>query len=146
MTFRRAGAEWCAGALAPLLAAEEDAGRNDPLAWQDQGLCAEIGGDELWFPEKGGSTAAAKRVCRSCPVRSECLEYALANDERFGIWGGLSERERRRVKRGAPVLRRCRKDLHDMTEANRTADGKCQACQNAAERDHRSAAGLAVAA
>jgi WhiB family redox-sensing transcriptional regulator len=38
-------------------------------------------------------------VCLSCEVRSECLEYALAHDERFGIWGGLSERERRRLKR-----------------------------------------------
>jgi WhiB family transcriptional regulator, redox-sensing transcriptional regulator len=51
------------------------------------------------FPEKGGSTREAKRVCLSCEVRSECLEYALAHDERFGIWGGLSERERRRLKR-----------------------------------------------
>ncbi len=51
------------------------------------------------FPEKGGSTREAKRVCLSCDVRSECLEYALAHDERFGIWGGLSERERRRLKR-----------------------------------------------
>ena len=49
--------------------------------------------------EKGGSTREAKRVCLSCDVRSECLEYALAHDERFGIWGGLSERERRRLKR-----------------------------------------------
>jgi hypothetical protein len=52
-----------------------------------------------FFPEKGGSTREAKRVCLSCDVRSECLEYALAHDERFGIWGGLSERERRRLKR-----------------------------------------------
>jgi WhiB family redox-sensing transcriptional regulator len=40
-------------------------------------------------------------VCQSCEVQTECLEYALANDERFGIWGGLSERERRRLKRAA---------------------------------------------
>jgi WhiB family redox-sensing transcriptional regulator len=40
-------------------------------------------------------------VCLSCDVRVECLEYALANDERFGIWGGLSERERRRIKKHA---------------------------------------------
>jgi len=39
------------------------------------------------------------RVCRTCEVRAECLEYALENDERFGSWGGLSERERRRIKR-----------------------------------------------
>ncbi len=55
---------------------------------------------EAFFPEKGGSTREAKRICLGCEVRDECLEYALANDERFGIWGGLSERERRRLKRG----------------------------------------------
>lgn len=53
------------------------------------------------FPEKGGSTREAKRVCVGCEVRVECLEYALANDERFGIWGGLSERERRKLKKRA---------------------------------------------
>jgi len=61
-------------------------------------LCAQTD-PEAFFPEKGGSTREAKRVCLSCDVRSQCLEYALAHDERFGIWGGLSERERRRLKR-----------------------------------------------
>jgi WhiB family transcriptional regulator, redox-sensing transcriptional regulator len=70
----------------------------DDQGWQDQALCAQTD-PEAFFPEKGGSTREAKRVCRSCDVRSECLEYALENDERFGIWGGLSERERRRLKR-----------------------------------------------
>ena len=56
---------------------------------------------EAFFPEKGGSTREAKKVCVGCEVRSECLEYALANDERFGIWGGLSERERRKLKKRA---------------------------------------------
>jgi WhiB family redox-sensing transcriptional regulator len=68
------------------------------LSWQERALCAQTD-PEAFFPEKGGSTREAKRVCLSCVVRGECLEYALANDERFGIWGGLSERERRRLKR-----------------------------------------------
>ena len=68
------------------------------LSWQERALCAQTD-PEAFFPEKGGSTREAKRVCLSCDVRSECLEYALAHDERFGIWGGLSERERRRLKR-----------------------------------------------
>ena len=67
--------------------------------WQDRALCAQTD-PEAFFPEKGGSTREAKRICRGREVRGECLEYALANDERFGIWGGLSERERRRLKRG----------------------------------------------
>jgi WhiB family redox-sensing transcriptional regulator len=69
------------------------------LVWQEQALCAQTD-PEAFFPEKGGSTREAKRVCMSCEVRSECLEYALAKDERFGVWGGLSDRERRRMKRG----------------------------------------------
>ena len=70
------------------------------LTWQERALCAQTD-PEAFFPEKGGSTREAKRVCLSCEVRVECLDYALANDERFGIWGGLSERERRRVKKRA---------------------------------------------
>ena len=71
-----------------------------PLAWQERALCAQTD-PEAFFPEKGGSTREAKRVCATCEVREECLQYALANDERFGIWGGLSERERRKLKRRA---------------------------------------------
>lgn len=67
--------------------------------WQDRALCAQTD-PEAFFPEKGGSTREAKRICQGCEVKAECLEYALHNDERFGIWGGLSERERRRLKRG----------------------------------------------
>jgi WhiB family redox-sensing transcriptional regulator len=70
------------------------------LAWQADALCAQTD-PEAFFPEKGGSTRDAKKVCSSCTVRAECLEYALENDERFGIWGGLSERERRRLRKRA---------------------------------------------
>jgi WhiB family redox-sensing transcriptional regulator len=74
-------------------------GEVEPEEWQDRALCAQTD-PESFFPEKGGSTREAKRICGSCEVRAECLEYALAQDERFGIWGGLSERERRRLRRG----------------------------------------------
>ncbi|MDQ1687078.1 MAG: WhiB family transcriptional regulator, redox-sensing transcriptional regulator [Frankiaceae bacterium] len=70
------------------------------VSWQERALCAETD-PEAFFPEKGGSTREAKRVCTGCEVKGECLQYALAHDERFGIWGGLSERERRRLKRRA---------------------------------------------
>lgn len=70
------------------------------LAWQTDALCAQTD-PEAFFPEKGGSTRDAKKICTSCEVRTECLEYALKNDERFGIWGGLSERERRKLRRRA---------------------------------------------
>ncbi len=76
-----------------------DLGPVDEEDWQERALCAQTD-PEAFFPEKGGSTREAKRICQSCEVRQQCLEYALANDERFGIRGGLSERERRRLKKG----------------------------------------------
>jgi WhiB family transcriptional regulator, redox-sensing transcriptional regulator len=71
---------------------------EEELPWAEEALCAYVDPD-VFFPEKGGSSREAKRICAQCAVRDECLDYALANDERFGIWGGLSERERRRFKR-----------------------------------------------
>lgn len=71
---------------------------EDEPEWQERALCAQTD-PEAFFPEKGGSTREAKRICAGCEVRAECLDYALAHDERFGIWGGLSERERRRLRR-----------------------------------------------
>jgi WhiB family redox-sensing transcriptional regulator len=70
------------------------------LSWHEDALCAQTD-PEAFFPDKGGSTREAKRVCMSCEVRVKCLDYALEHDERFGIWGGLSERERRSVKKHA---------------------------------------------
>lgn len=61
-------------------------------------LCAQADPD-LWFPEKGGPIAAAKAVCNRCDVRTDCLRWALDNNERFGIWGGLSEPERQELRR-----------------------------------------------
>lgn len=75
-----------------------EADDDNPLAWQADALCAQTD-PEAFFPEKGGSTKSAKKICDLCVVSPQCLEYALENDERFGIWGGLSERERRKLKR-----------------------------------------------
>ena len=72
----------------------------EALPWADKAKCL-VAEPETFFPEKGGSTREAKRICTGCPVKAECLEYALDNDERFGIWGGLSERERRKLRRMA---------------------------------------------
>ena len=77
---------------------DADLALDEEMAWQERALCAQTD-PEAFFPEKGGSTREAKRICVGCEVKAECLAYALAHDERFGIWGGLSERERRRLKR-----------------------------------------------
>lgn len=66
--------------------------------WMDDALCAQTDPD-MFFPEKGGSTENAKKVCAACTVRLECLEYALRHNERHGIWGGMSRTERVRFVR-----------------------------------------------
>jgi WhiB family redox-sensing transcriptional regulator len=66
--------------------------------WQFRANCMGVD-PELFFPERGSSTREAKEVCRGCVVRDDCLDFAIANGEKFGIWGGMSERERRRVRR-----------------------------------------------
>jgi WhiB family redox-sensing transcriptional regulator len=78
---------------------------EDERRWQERANCLGVDPD-LFFPERGASTREAKSVCRGCEVRAECLEYALAHGEKFGIWGGLSERERRRVRRQRALERR----------------------------------------
>jgi WhiB family transcriptional regulator, redox-sensing transcriptional regulator len=79
-----------------------DAG--DAEVWQMFANC--LGTDpDLFFPERGASTKEAKAVCQGCVVREDCLEYALANGEKFGIWGGLSERGRRRIIRQRALAR-----------------------------------------
>ncbi len=66
--------------------------------WQDYSNCLGIDPD-LFFPERGASTKEAKEACKACVVREECIEYALETGQKFGIWGGMSERERRRMRR-----------------------------------------------
>lgn len=68
--------------------------------WSDGALGTQVD-PELFHPLKGGSTADAKRICKRCDVREQCLQFALENHERWGIWGGLSERQRRRLGRSA---------------------------------------------
>ena len=67
-------------------------------SWQEYANCLGVDPD-LFFPERGASTREAKEVCRGCVVRESCLEFALVNSEKFGIWGGMSQRERRRIRR-----------------------------------------------
>ncbi|MGG7510924.1 WhiB family transcriptional regulator [Plantibacter sp. YIM 135249] len=67
-----------------------------PADWMDDALCAQTD-PELFIVDQGGSSKPAKKVCRNCDVRVQCLEYALAHDEQWGIWGGLSRRQRNRL-------------------------------------------------
>lgn len=70
----------------------------DPMEWRERANCRHVA-TELFFPERGVSVDSAREVCKGCEVREECLEYAMDNNERHGIWGGLSERQRRAMRR-----------------------------------------------
>lgn len=118
----------------------------DPESWKNGAICAQVD-PEAFFPEKGGSTKAAKKICLSCTVRQECLEEALANDERFGIWGGLSERERRKLR--PPGVKRTRRQLQPPTWGPRCGtesggkghaqrgENTCDTCKQAATMARR---------
>jgi WhiB family redox-sensing transcriptional regulator len=67
-------------------------------AWRDEALCRQVD-PELFFPDTGGSVREAKRVCAGCPVRKQCLDWAIAHDQRYGVWGGLTVNERTRLRR-----------------------------------------------
>lgn len=118
--------------------------------WRAKALCAQVD-PEIFFPNKGASTKDAKRVCAGCEVTRECLEDALAHDDRFGVRGGLSERERRRITVGRP--RRPQRTQHLPlkpptqhpqcgTEAgtkrhSRQGENSCTACKQASSEARR---------
>lgn len=66
------------------------------IEFMNQGECKQYP-PEMFFPSDGAGVTAAQRVCGGCAVRQECLEYALENNIDYGVWGGASERERRKI-------------------------------------------------
>ena len=73
--------------------------------WMADGKCREVP-PETFFPSDGLGVIRAQRICATCEVSVQCLEFALENGEKFGIWGGMSERERRRLRRARALERR----------------------------------------
>lgn len=84
-------------AMAQLLETLRQTQRPRAGNWVDRARCAEVDPD-LFYPEQGGNGREAKRICAGCEVLTECRTEALAADEGFGVWGGLSEPDRRRLK------------------------------------------------
>jgi WhiB family transcriptional regulator, redox-sensing transcriptional regulator len=75
--------------------------------WIEKAECRKPEHDtNTFFPERGSNTIPAKRICYDCPVRAECAEYAIALSERIGVWGGLSERDRRKIRRIRSLARK----------------------------------------
>jgi WhiB family redox-sensing transcriptional regulator len=71
---------------------------SDDVAWA-QALCRKVGHPEIWFPPAGDDGREAKAVCATCPIRRECLAWALAHNEEHGIWGSTTARERARIRK-----------------------------------------------
>ncbi len=120
----------------------------DPQPWTQEALCAETDPD-LFFPEKnsGNTAQRAKEVCGRCMVREDCLLYALTAGETFGIWGGTTESERRKMRKASGVTARRPRRLadtcgrgHDLTSenvyVNKRGVRECRTCA----RDRRAAA------
>lgn len=117
---------------------DEGAGPDPTLdtSWMDVAECKGMDAD-LFHPARGGDTYAAKAVCVECLVRVECLEYALANNEKVGIWGGTSERERRALRRERnialpkPPIRHG--TVRGATTHRARGEEPCQSCKDAVD-------------
>lgn len=110
---------------------------NDPGEdWRDNALCAQTD-PEVFFPDKGGTSQEAKRICGLCPVQTDCLRHALEAKERFGVWGGLSERERRTIERchRAPVITAACGSPSGASLHYKHGESLCRACRFAVRAD-----------
>lgn len=76
--------------------------RAEVAGWRQRASCREID-PELFFPDVAADASTPKRVCARCPVRKVCLDWALAHDEQYGVWGGLTNAERRRLRHRVSV-------------------------------------------
>jgi len=89
--------------------------------WKASALCAEGDPDE-WFPERNESPLAAQSICSRCPVRTECLEYAIVNDERYGVWGGTLPADREEIRKSRGIVRVPSRSEWDNEQRRRQAD------------------------
>lgn len=115
--------------------------------WQTRAAC--IGEPpELWFPPRGKGERVdyteAQRICDRCPVQPECLEHALTHNERYGMWGGRTERQRWKIQRRRPNRRVCAR-CGQVALLNANAARYCDGCRRDARteslRRHAAATG-----
>jgi hypothetical protein len=111
--------------------------------WVEQAICSSTDA-EVFFPERGMSPRDAKRVCYGCPVRQECLQYALETNQMYGVWGGLTEHERRNLKSHTPRPPWECRNGHNTNVLGRDKNGRCCQCHrdrvNASHRKRRAGA------
>jgi WhiB family redox-sensing transcriptional regulator len=109
-------------------------------SWMGEAACRGMDPD-VFFPPRGGTVEPARQVCAGCPVSDDCLSFALEHREKHGIWGGLSENERKRLRRratGKAQHTHCAHG-HALTPENvRSADGrrKCRMCERGSRREY----------
>lgn len=87
-----------------------DGYRND---WTTAAACRDVD-DSLFFPTRDTTVDKAMAVCEICPVRYECLEYALETRQEYGVWGGKTAQERLKIRRGRNRSRL--KEIHDLSD------------------------------
>lgn len=99
--------------------------------WMHAAACRGLN-PELFHPQPGESSDQAKAVCAGCPVRTECLDYAMAHYELFGVWGGTSQKQRSQLRRRGPRINavRCGTRSGYVTHQDRH-EAICDACREA---------------
>ncbi len=105
------------------------------MLWAERGTCRPGATTDLFFPTRGESLAPAKALCRACPVIAECREWAMAH-EKYGVWGGLSENERQRLRSGTRFIFPCAICGTEMV-IKRTVGGKPKFCSEDCLREGR---------
>lgn len=117
----------------------------DHAPWREHAACRSMG-PHFFFPERGEETRNAKKVCAACPVSADCLELALTNNEHYGIWGGKSERARRRLRQDRAVDVLAERPTacpngHEYTAANtiyqHAGAVRCRTCKQAEDREYQ---------
>ena len=91
--------------------------------WRALGLCA-TSDPEIFFPEPEASALAAIRVCMRCPVRAECLSWAIENDEWFGVWGGTTEADRHQYRHSGTSLAQALAESATRAESDDASGGR----------------------
>lgn len=115
--------------------------RYTPMPWADRAACQNAA-PEAFFPEKSEPAEPGKRVCSRCPVVEECLEYALSNDMWYGTWGGLSEHERRRLRREMGRVHGWTSTCVQCERTFTTAAGRASLCSEDCRRARRACRGV----
>lgn len=117
-----------------------------PPEWMAEAPCASVD-PELFFPDKGATrtVAEARAICADCPVRAQCLEYALTSEEAlYGVWAGTTERDRRPMRKARGISRyersHCRnghKYTDETTKIDAAGHRRCLTCSSESQKRHR---------